>query len=524
MAAQMNPEVLSLLNVSTDDQRKQRRRSDTETRAMENLIVCCLAENFVITIVYGETRLGEVLVKLKEDRRELFHVLVCRLAYIKTQGLNPGSIEFSNALLQHGISSFNSTDALNLIDMRTIHDEPYSSGNSFSFIDPLVQKFLAAVYLCHEPLMVHINFINVHIMSNSNPAIEVTDDRKYEDCAEVMTYVFGLAKSGLNDKVFDHLPFMIHYMLQFIIATEPIVDNKMALLILACLRQAQDKPLCRRVHHEYFKRQIFSYKFEHIKVADLSYYLSSTSSDPQTWTIYFNDQSTGKSVSSLVENIRQQYKIVVLSRLQPDISKEKGRIVISNRNIDHLKSVLLSTTSSYPSVHSDKSASASVLPAEPLQESTVKPPDECSSSSPPDSHPIKYGFYEVAVYESMQNTENVTYFNMVKDIIVTPLQSYSQLQLECQYRKADHIWITGSQSLRHHFYKSVLIAPYVPMHWVRVRYAHVEYVYKFTTPVHAEMSKFKFVSMLHYVFGIFVLNINLALPHRLLLTCSHLAC
>ena len=466
-------EVLSILNISTDYHRKQRRRSDTETRAMENLIVCCLAANFVITIVYGETRLGEVLMKIKEDRRESFHVLVCRLAYIKTQGLNPGSIEFSNALLQHGISSFNSTDALNLIDMRTLHDEPYSSGNSFNFIDPHVQKFLAAVYLCQEPLMTLIDFVKQHIVSNSNQAIEVTDDKRYEDCAEVMGYVFGLAKSGLNECLFDALPSLIHYMSQFIVTTEPIVDNKMALLILACLRQAQDKPLCRRVHHEYFKRQIFSYKFEHIKVADLSYYLSSTSSDPQTWTIYFNDQSTGKSVTSLVENIRQQYKTVVLSKLQPDISKEKGRIVISNRNIDHLKSVLLSTTSSYPSVYSDKSASASVLPGEPLQESTdmkpVVPHDKSSSSSPPDSYPIKYGFFGEAIYESMQNTENVTYFNMVKDILVTPLQSYSRQVLECQYRKADHIWITGSQSLRYHFYRSVLIAPYVPMHWVKVR-------------------------------------------------------
>ena len=469
MAAQMKPVVLSILNISADDQRKQRRRSDTETRAMENLLARCLAKSNDIIIVFGETRLGELIVKLKEDRRELFRILLCRLAYIKTQGLNPGSIEFSNALLQHGISSFNSTDALNLIDMRTIHDEPYSSGNSFSFIDPHVQKFLAAVYLCHEPLMVLIDYIKLHIMSNSNPAIEVTDDRKYEDCAEVMTYVFGLAKSGLNDELFNDLLIFIRYMSQFIITTEPIVDNKMALLILACLRQAQDKPLCITVHNDYFKSQIFSYKFEHIKVADLSYYLLSTSSDPQTWTIYFNDQSTGKSVTSLVENIHQQYGIVVHSRLQPDITKEKGRIVISNRNIDHLKSVLLSTTSSYPSVYSDKSASASVLPTEPLQESTVKPPDECSSSSPPDSHPIKYGFYGEAIYESMQNTENVTYFNMVKDILVTPLQSYSRQVLECQYRKADHIWITGSQSLRYHFYKSVLIAPYVPMHWVKVR-------------------------------------------------------
>ena len=470
MAAQMKPEVLSILNISADDQRKQQRRSDTETRAMENLIVRCLAENFVITIVYGETRLGEVLVKIKEDRRELFHVLVCRLAYIKTQGLNPGSIELSNALLQHGISSFNSTDALNLIDMRTIHDEPYSSGNSFSFIDPLVQKFLAAVYLCCEPLMVLIDFIKLHIMSNSNPAIEVTDDRKYEDCAEVMKYVFGLAKSGLNDKLFNDLLIFIRYMSQFIITTEPIVDNKMALLILACLRQAQDKPLCRKVHHEYFKRQIFCYKFGNLESRDLSYYLSSTSSVQQIWTIYFCDQATGSSLSSFVKNIHQQYGIVVHIKPQADITKERGRIVISNRNIDHLKSVLLSTTSSYPSVYSDKSASASVLPGEPLQESTdIKPPDECSSSSPPDSHPIKYGFYEVAVYESMQNTENVTYFNMVKDILVTPLQSYSRQVLECQYRKADHIWITGSQSLRYHFYRSVLIAPYVPMHWVKVR-------------------------------------------------------
>ena len=448
----------------------------TETQYVESLYILFFCNSFKVI----GTKFGEVLDKIKENERVSFHVLVCRLAFLKIQGLNPEKVELSNTLLQHGIGSFSSTDALELIDVRTHYDEPYSVGNSFSFIDPLLQNFLAAVYLCREPLMVLIDFIKLHIVSRSHQKIEdYKDDVEGRDCDEVLTFVFGLAKSGLNECLFDALPSLIHYMSQFIVTTEPIVDNKMALLILACLRQAQDKPLCRKVHHEYFKRQIFCYKFGNLESRDLSYYLSSTSSVQQIWTIYFCDQATGSSLSSFVKNIHQQYGIVVHIKPQADITKERGRIVISNRNIDHLKSVLLSTTSSYPSVHSDKSASASVLPAEPLQESTAKPvvpPDECSSSSPPDSHPIKYGFYGEAIYESMQNTENVTYFNMVKDILVTPLQSYSRQVLECQYRKADHIWITGSQSLRYHFYKSVLIAPYVPMHWVKVRYAHFAFL------------------------------------------------
>ena len=482
----LSKEILLKLRVSSDNQKKQQaRRSDTEARELENYLVCCVATNFEIKYTFGETRLGEMFVKIKDDRREILHFVVGKLAYTKTQGQNPSDIDVSNALLQHGIPSLDYPSSnsslkfpdkedtlIGLIEITSMDEEPYSSGDSFGFIDPRIQKFLVAVYLCREPLMTLIGFIKQNIISQNNKlTILVEDEHERQvgkDCSEVLTYVFGLAKSGLNDSLSDALPSIIQFMCQTIVTTEPIVDDRIALVILACLRQAQDFTLCRKVHHEHFKRQIFSYKFHFLDLKDLAYYLSCTTSEQQTWTIYYSDKVTGNSVSSFVTSINQQYKITVHFKLQADITmKETGRIVISNRNVDHLKSVLL------PSVASVQSDMSMVLGMEAMQEGMSPTPhlssDPSSTSSSASPLPYKFGYISKDKYELMQTAENVTYFNMVKDVVVTSLQPYSNLPLECQYRKADHIWITGSQSLRHHFYKSVLIAPYVPMHWVKVR-------------------------------------------------------
>ncbi|XP_019860847.1 PREDICTED: uncharacterized protein LOC109589166 [Amphimedon queenslandica] len=439
----------------------------TETRYVESLFVLFISNTFKKEGKY--TKLGEILNKIKENERFNFKILVCRLAFLKVQGLNPDSVELSNALLQQGLESFTSADALGLIDVRTHHDEPYSAGNGYCFIDVLIQKFLAAVFLIWEPLMVLLDFIKQHVISQTN---KLTEDGGEigRDCSEVLTYVFGLAKCGLNDSLSDALPSIIQFMCQTIVTTEPIIDDRIALVILACLRQAQDFTLCRKVHHEHFKRQIFSYKFSFLDLTDLAYYLSCTSSEQQSWTIYYSDKVTGNSISSFLGSIYQQYKITVHSKLQPDITmKEQGRIVISNRNLDHLKSVLLSSVAS---VHSDMSM---VLGMEAMQEG-MSPTPHLPSADPSSTLsslasplPYKFGYISKEKYEAMQTAENVMYFNMVKDVMATSLQPYSKQPLECQYRKADHIWITGSQSLRHHFYKSVLIAPYVPMHWVKVK-------------------------------------------------------
>ncbi|XP_019860850.1 PREDICTED: uncharacterized protein LOC109589167 isoform X2 [Amphimedon queenslandica] len=276
----LTKKVYSILKISDAQQKQQAKRSDTETRAMENQFAYFIATRLALKFVYCETRLGAIYASIKGDRREILHSVVERLGFLKAQGQNPSEVDLSNAMLQHGISSLSIShkppdqlDSLEiivnmaheLIDMRTIHDEPYSSGNSYSFGDHLIQKFSAAVYLSREPLMTLIEFIKQNIISQNNKlTIRVEDEHEVKvgkDCSEVLTYVFGLAKSGLNGSLSDALPSIIQFMCQTIVTTEPIVDDRIALVILACLRQAQDFTLCRKVHHEYFKRQIFSYKF-----------------------------------------------------------------------------------------------------------------------------------------------------------------------------------------------------------------------------------------------------------------------
>lgn len=418
----------------------------TECQHIEHLLVLYLGKCFEVPTVIGVSRLGEVLKKAKAKDRELFIALVCRLAFIKSTGHNPDNIELSNVLLQQGLEAITSSNTHHLIDFGTLLDGPYSSSNSYSFVDRTIQKFLTAVYLCHQPIMTTIDFIKQYIFCQSSE-----DSVIAKDCGEVLQYLFGLVGSGLGQCLNEVLPHLLHYTCQFVVTNDPVVDNPTALLVLACLRQAQNPPLCLKVHYEFFKRQILSYKLIDLQLDDISFYLASTTESHQAWTIYYNDETMKPSLVELITSIKHKYSVNVNTRHYAALTRyETGRVTISNRNSDHLLSVMGQSRL----VGRDESFTA-------LQEGAISP----GPSSP---FPSVYGYLRNEQYENMKTYENITYFNLVKDVLMPPLQLYSTLPMQAQYRKGDHIWLMGSQNIRHDFYKNVMLSPLSPMHWVKV--------------------------------------------------------
>lgn len=433
--------------ISEFDQKMSVDPPPTESLYNEFLLVLFLGKCFNVAVDIGKTRLGEVLIKLKERERELLITLVCRLAFVKTCGHNPEIVELSNALLQQGHETITTRNTLGLIDFRTFHDEQFSSGNSFSFIDLTLQKLLTAMYLCHQPIMTVIDFIKQFIFGESSK-----DSVIVKDCGEVLQFVFGLAESkhGIGECTSDVLPHLLHYTCQFIPSTEPIVDNNIALLVLACLRQAQSPSLCKKVHHEFFKRQILSYKIDMLELHDIKYYLASTTEQHQNWTLYCNDESDKPNLVEFVSSIKREFSVTVHVRCYPALTRyETRRVTISNRNPDHLLNVMGQVLG--------KDQSTTIL-------------QEGATSSSSSQVPSVYGYLTVEQMESMKAYENITYYNMVKDLLMTPLQLYSTLPMQTQYRKGDHIWLMGSQNIRYNFYKNVEISPLPAMHWVKVSY------------------------------------------------------
>ena len=85
-----------------------------------------------------------------------------------------------------------------------------------------------------------------------------------------------------------------------------------------------------------------------------------------------------------------------------------------------------------------------------------------------------FGHQLTEQYRTQRQVENVTFYNMVKDLVAPQLQMYCPILVQAQYRKSDHIWFSFSRNMRYDFYEGVLITPIVPMHWVKVSNALTE--------------------------------------------------
>ena len=89
-------------------------------------------------------------------------------------------------------------------------------------------------------------------------------------------------------------------------------------------------------------------------------------------------------------------------------------------------------------------------------------------SDPSELSLVPYGHQTTEQYRTQRQVENVTFYNMVKDLVAPQLQTYCPILVQTQYCKSDHIWFSFSWNMRCDFYEGVLITPIVPMHWVKV--------------------------------------------------------
>ena len=438
----------------------------TESRFLESIFTIYLAKHYKQKFIIYVTRLGEVLKKIKEPERDCFIFLVCRLAHLKTLGHNPESVELSNELLRLGFSCLSDGNALRLIDMRTLHEESYhGNGNSYSFVDLAVQKFLSAVYLSYQPVMNTYEFIKQYILR------EDRHESLRADCEDVLQLYFGIADSGLSEHGKGVLPHLLHFLCQYVNSNDPIIDNRIALLVISCLNQAQNKALCLQVHHEFFQRHIISYNMSMLedKLSDLAYYLVCTTEQRQYWTVYCAEERTGLIIKDEV----QQLQGVISIQCHPELTRyEPGRVIISNKNLDYLHSVMDSLIPQLQSSYS-KAVTETALSSSSLLVSTDKVPLPSLATFARSSYnPVSaaYGYLTVEQFENRKKFENVSYFNMVKDLMVPLIQPYCPtVVVQSQYRKGDHIWLSCSRNIRHHFYENVHISPITPLHWVKVR-------------------------------------------------------
>ena len=415
-----------------------------ESRFIESIFVTLLAMHHNITFVLHRTRLGEVLRQIREPERNYFISLVCHLALLKILGYSHESVEFSNELLQLGFGCLSDINTFGLIDVRTEHEQPYQQdGNSYSFVDLAIQKFLAAVFLSCQPITRTFNFIKQYILS------EDQHQSSRADCEDILQFCFAIGDSGLTENRAAVLFHVLHFLCQFVNTNNAIIDDRIVILVISCLYQMQNEALCLQVHNEYFQYHTISYNVSKIedKLSHLAYYLVCTTQQRRYWTVYCSEERAG----NVIMKKSQEQGGNVLIRCCSELTQlESGRVIIS-KNYPH--SVMAFLISQHQSTNS--------------QAFTETSPSSAAVVVSPTPPPTRNRYDPVNKYLTDEQSEKrtiVSYSNMVENVKLPRQQLHRPTVLaRSQYYKGDRIWSSSSGNINNEVYENIQITPIAPL-------------------------------------------------------------
>ena len=374
--------------------------------------------------------------------------------------------QFSNELLQ---SSLGCTTDIQTLGMFVQQTESYSPNMmQFQFRHFIFQEYFAAIYLIHQPIMSVMKFVSGNLFS--------LDKIKWG----ILEIYFGLARTGISNVAKNSLFHILSYICQSFDCSQPIINNQRVLLIMRCLNESQDGDLCRQAHYELFKSQTFLFKLCDVNNScySLAYYLASSIQDSEVWKVYCcSENFVIRKLATFVEEHSKKGKRKIIVQIDPQLTcGDSDHIVISLRSRDYILNNIseyflkissargISFDGSFSKTFTSDSSLISTVNKVTLSSKII------SSGDTSLGFLVPYGHQTTEQYRTQRQVENVTFYNMVKDLVAPQLQMYCPILVQTQYRKSDHIWFSFSRNMRYDFYEGVLITPIVPMHWVKVSF------------------------------------------------------
>ena len=375
--------------------------------------------------------------------------MVCHLAFLKILSYNHESVEFSNELLRLGFGCLSDVNTFGLIDVRTEHAQPYQQdSNSYSFVDLVIQKFLAAVFLSCQPITRTFDFIKQYILS------EDQHQSSRAECEDILQFCFAIGDSGLTENRAAVLFHVLHFLCQFVNTNNGIIDDRIVLLVISCLYQMQNEALCLQVHNEFFQLHTISYNVSKIedKLSDLAYYLVSTTQQRRYWTVYCSEERTGNVI---VKKAQEQGGNVLIRCCSELTQLESGRVIISE---NYPRSVMAFLISQHQSTYSQA-----------FTETSSSSTDVVVSLTPLPTHNILVGSsdYPVNEYlteEQLEKFKIVSSRNMVEKAKLLRRQlHHSSMLVRSRYYKGNNIWLLSSDNINNEVYENIQITPIAPV-------------------------------------------------------------
>ena len=375
------------------------------------------------------------------------------------------SVALSNQLLCAGIASLQEVQAFELasqLEMRA---------GEVKFHHPILQDYLSALHLILEPVMSVMRFVSSQILSL---------DR---DRWKILEFFFGLSMTDISPVARDCRFHILGLISEAFNATQPYVNNEFVLLMKRCIYETQDDSLCIQVHYELLRSHIYCYSLAEINenVPYISNYL--LAQEGAVWNIYCRDQ---RHIKGFLQSLEKLHKVKKKKSKCYDVKEietlglnfnDPNTVVISLRNLEYtittLRDFLETSQPSCPNIRTVQlegpqasepsvAVASSSITTKTTGLVSQKPAEVLALSLLP------YGHFTYEQYERRKRKMVLTYYNMIKDLVIPHMQVYCTVLINAQYRKDDHILFKFTCNMRYDFYEAVVINPIAPMHWIKV--------------------------------------------------------
>ena len=285
-------------------------------------------------------RLSNIRKGILDEKRTYAFDFMCRICFRK---ISCGTItmeEFAIELHDSSTESLEDEDLLNLM-VKLPHKDSDAIGGYFRAVHPLVEKFLAAVYLIQRPHMEIFEFVTEGLPTS-------------DDGMTVVKILAGLSyDGGWNDTIRSTLPQVMNSLLTKLLpVNEPVILSDEFFHILDCVAESQNKALYRMLLQKFPTARTVVFRDEDLKLWSdvlapfIVCSLPNCSNEHWTivnehWTIHCCGGGSNPEVAQLLQKVEVGDGYIIVGDLATIfMAVDRDLVILTTRKADYLRDTL----------------------------------------------------------------------------------------------------------------------------------------------------------------------------------------
>ena len=277
-------------------------------------------------------RLSNVRNGILDEKRTYAFDFMCRICFRK---ISCGSItmeEFAIELHDSSTESLEEEDLLNLM-VKLPRKDSDAIGGYFRAVHPLVEKFLAAVYLIQRPHTEIFEFV-----TESLPTCD--------DGMTLLKILAGLSNDeGWNDTIRGTLLQVMYSLLTKLLSVnEPVILSDEFFHILDCMAESQNRELYQMLLQEFLTSRTVVFCDKDLKLwSDVLalFIVCSLPCSSEHWTILCSGGGSNPEVAHLLKKVVDSDGYIIVRDLATiSVLVDRDLVILTTRKADYLRDTL----------------------------------------------------------------------------------------------------------------------------------------------------------------------------------------